>query len=340
MRNTLHSSTNPAGKIKRGYVTAFLTGLFFPVTALFYLLAYATNEALVHWNRRPENKARWGHDSVITIEMLATLIIIPTVGLVASIGTSWAFYQLSATPSKPGLLQDAWLTLAVTLIISFAIIVTTARELARHQGGIEVFPFERDAKPSVALKQLRELRIRVEAGFLPGRYREASRWIDEIGADETRLGSFTRRDALRRLLRTDSVDFRQFIVVIFASLVSTTTAVFLTWTALQSSEGTVVQWQWTALVALTFVLFVALLSGTVACRLLLEAYRHQRLEKRIQIMELRLRESPEDNGGSANQLQNLHDQLVSLTVQVEKLRFDLSSSTVRAAPKFASWWNR
>lgn len=324
--------------MKRGYITAFFTGLFFPVTALFYLLAYATNEALVHWNRRPQNKARWGHDSVISIEMLATLIIIPTVGLVASIGTSWAFHQLSATPSKSGLLQDAWLTLAVTLILSFVIIVTTARELARHQGGIEVFPFERDAKPSVALKQLRELRIRVEAGFLPGRYREASRWIDEIGADETRLEAFTRRDALRRLFRTDSVDFRQLIVVIFASLVSTTG--FLTWTALQPSDGRVVQWQWTALVALTFALFVTLLSGTAACRLLLEAYRHQRLEKRIQIMELRLRESPEDVGGGANQLQNLHDQLVSLTVQMEKLRFDLSGSKVRAAPKFAFWWNR
>lgn len=332
--------TSPSGKIKRGYITAVSIGLFFPVTAVFYLLAYAINEALLHWNRRPENRARWGRDSVIGIEMLATLIIIPTVGLVASIGTSWAFYQLSAVPSNPGLLHDAWLTLAVTLVLSFLIIVMTVRELARHQGGIEVFPFERDAKPSVALRQLRELRIRVEAGFLPGRYREASRWIDEIGADETRIESFTRRVALRRLLRTDSVDFRQFVVVIFAGLVTTTTALVLTWSALQPLGGMVVQWQLTALIAMTFALFVTLLSDTIACRLLLETYRHQRLEKRIMIMELRLNESSEDRGGSADQLQNLHDQLASLTAQMEKLRIDISGSKVRAIPKFGLWWNR
>jgi uncharacterized membrane protein len=330
----------PAKKIKRGYITAISTGLLFPVTTPFYLVAYATNEALVHWNRRPKNKAKWGHDSIIGIEMLATLIIIPTVGLVASIGTSWAFYQLSATPSQPGHLHDAWLTLAATLILSFVLIVMAVRELARHQSGIEVFPFERDAKPSVALKQLRELRSRAEAGFLPGRYREASRWIDEICADENRIESFTRRVALRRLLRTNSVDIRQFIAVIVSGFISMTAAIFLIWSALHPSGSATVQWQLTGLTILTFIIFVAALTGTIACRLLLEAYRHQRLEKRIQVMELRVQEDPESAGSSVNQFQSLHDQLVSLTAQIEQLRVEITGLKGRATPTSKVWRSR
>lgn len=334
------NQTEPARKAKRGYAAAVLTGFFFPVTVFFYMVAYATNEALVHWNRRPKNRAKWGHDSVISIEMLATLIVIPTVGLVASVGTSWAFYQFSAAPSKPGLINDAWLTLTVTMALSFLMIVTTVRELARHQEGIEVFPFERDAKPSVALRQLRELRVRVDAAFLPGRYREASRWIDEISADETQIDSFSRRGALRRLLRRDSVDFRQIIVVIFAGLLSTATALLLTWTALQPADGRLVQWLLTLTIAMTFALFIALLSGTIACRLLLEAFRHQRLEKRIRVMESRLQESSEDSRSGTNQLQNLHDQLVALSAEMEQLRFDIRDSKMRTTPKFKLWGTR
>ncbi|MDQ0924566.1 sterol desaturase/sphingolipid hydroxylase (fatty acid hydroxylase superfamily) [Pseudarthrobacter sp. W1I19] len=340
MRTSLGYGTNSARKIKRGYLSAFLTGFFFPVTVFFYMMAYVINEALVHWNRRPKNKAKWGRDSVISIEMLATLIVIPTVGLVASVGTSWAFYQFAESSSKPGLINDAWVTLTVTMIVSLLIIVSTVRELARHQEGIEVFPFERDAKPSVALRQLRDLRVRVDAAFLPGRYREASRWIDEICADDARIESFSRRAALHRLLRKGSLDFRQYVVMMSGGLMSTAAVLLFIWIKFQPPGGTLAQWQLTLALPIMFVLFIALFRGTVACRLLLEAFRHQRLEKRIRIMESRQQERTEGGASSAIQLQSLNDKLVALTTEIEQLRSDIRRSQVQATPRFKIWGTR
>jgi hypothetical protein len=107
-----------------------------------------------------------GQGQPLGVELLAALVVIPVVGLVGSIGTSYSFYLWSLPGARDG--DTAWTVMSVTVTVSLTLIIGMARVLARHQSGKDVLPFEPGTDPNQQIEALRKLRKRRPSGFLPG----------------------------------------------------------------------------------------------------------------------------------------------------------------------------
>lgn len=169
-----------------GWGAAAVEGLIFPVVCLYYLPPLIVSYIVMKVNRRPGRALR-GTDAALSLELIATLIVIPVVGLIATVGTSTSFYLLSAaqTSTIPGPLYLGWLFLAGTVVISAELVWLMVRVYTRHNSGQDVWFFQADAKPGLAIDRLLESRACRASGFLPGRFIQAAQWADNhVDTDE------------------------------------------------------------------------------------------------------------------------------------------------------------
>jgi len=130
-----------------GWGAAAVEGLIFPLVCLYYLAPWLVCAIVVKVNRRTGRALR-GTDDALSLELIATLIVIPVVGLIATVGTSTSFYLLSAaqTSTIPGPLHLGWLLLAGTVAISAELVWLMVRVYTRHNSGQDVWFFQADAK--------------------------------------------------------------------------------------------------------------------------------------------------------------------------------------------------
>jgi hypothetical protein len=141
----------------------------------------------------------FGRPQTLGTEAIATLVAIPVSGLVASVGTSLAFYRLSRAGSEGW--DDGWDVLTNTVAISLSIIFGFVWLLARHQSGTAPLPFERDVDPQAGIQTLRKLRTDRTGSFLPGQAVFAAKRANEalLDGDDARPPKF--RDAALCILR-------------------------------------------------------------------------------------------------------------------------------------------
>ena len=111
--------------------------LLFPLAPLWCVLIIVPLGTYVFWSYRTNAHRHYGDDSAIAVDLLTTLIVIPLVGVVATVGTSWAFYILSiAAPHDRGWTNDGWTVLVCTVAVSAAFV------FMRQSGNGRYTPFD------------------------------------------------------------------------------------------------------------------------------------------------------------------------------------------------------
>ncbi len=159
---------------------------------------------IVTVNRRTGRASR-GTDAALSMELIAT------------VGTSTGFYQLSVpqTSTIPGPLHQGWLTLAGTVTISAELIWLVVRAYTRHNSGQDVWAFQADAQPGLAIEQLLKPRIYPASGFLPGRFIQAAQWADKHDDTDTNSNDHLQFKEAIRLLLAHRTTRRQLLTVEF-----------------------------------------------------------------------------------------------------------------------------
>jgi hypothetical protein len=141
----------------------------------FSFLVIAPVDLRIKW-RHPE---RFGQDTMINLEQAGALLIIPLVSLIATFGTSWAFYVWSqglrrtaggTCGSAFGCMSN-WeagrAILGSTIVSAATLIVLFWRTITRHIGGVEVMPFIADVDPEKGIEELKRLRRVRHTDMLP-----------------------------------------------------------------------------------------------------------------------------------------------------------------------------
>ncbi|MCP9488735.1 MAG: hypothetical protein MSC31_02520 [Solirubrobacteraceae bacterium MAG38_C4-C5] len=111
------------------------------------------------------------------MEAVAAVVAIPLSGLVATVGTSLAFYEMSRAGAEGW--NDGWDTLANTVAVALGIIFGVVRLIARHQSGADPLPFEPNVDPHLGIDALRRSRTRRSGSLLHGQWRFASDRVNE-----------------------------------------------------------------------------------------------------------------------------------------------------------------
>jgi hypothetical protein len=168
-----------------GWSEITLVSIFAPLAwfFIFLLLVNAFVELRIKW-RHPE---RFGQDE-ISLEQAGVLLIIPLVSLIATFGTSWAFYVWSQDHNgKAG--AEIFL---FTLIYSVGLIILFGWKLTRQKQGVEIWPFGADVDPEKGIEELKRLRRVRHANMLPF-IRANAAFAATAMAEEARRGASLRR---------------------------------------------------------------------------------------------------------------------------------------------------
>src|SRR5664280_545764 len=181
-----------------GWSKIALVSIFAPVAWLYFFLfsVIAPVELRIKW-RHPE---RFGQDE-IGLEQEEALLIIPLVGLIATLGTGQTFYDWSQDPAgqtcdfvfgcrSNGTAGTEYLLL--TIMLSAGFIVWFWRMLRRHEEGVEVLPFVADVDPEKGIEELKRLRRVRRADMLPF-VRTNAAFAATAMAEEARRGASLRR---------------------------------------------------------------------------------------------------------------------------------------------------
>jgi len=148
---------------------SFALVLLFPLAPFWCVLIIVPLGAYLFWSYRTNAHRHYGDDSEIAVDLLTTVIVIPLVGVVATVGTSWAFYMLSiAAPSDRGWINDGWTVLVCTILVSGAFVFMFARAYAAHRNGSSSLYFEPDVDLASGLVELRRARSKTVKAWLPG----------------------------------------------------------------------------------------------------------------------------------------------------------------------------
>lgn len=294
-----------------GWGAAAVEGLIFPVVCLYYLPPLIVSYIVMKVNRRPGRALR-GTDAALSLELIATLIVIPVVGLIATVGTSTSFYLLSAaqTSTIPGPLYLGWLFLAGTVVISAELVWLMVRVYTRHNSGQDVWFFQADAKPGLAIDRLLESRACRASGFLPGRFIQAAQWADNhVDTDEDSNDYLKFKEAICLLLAHRTTR-RQLLTVAFFMVLG---LILILCNSTNHLSNIVALGAFTAA---TFIVFPA----AAAARLMVAADQQLRLKKRAQVMHCRLRPPHTPTDTIAAELETVRHQLTALTTAVTNLQ--------------------
>jgi len=294
-----------------GWGAVAVEGLIFPLVWLYYLPPLLVCGIVVKVNRRTGRALR-GTDAALSLELIGTLIVIPVVGLIATVGTSTGFYLLSVaqTSTIPGPLHLGWLVLAGTVAISAELVWLMVRVYTRHNSGQDVWVFQADAEPGWAIDRLLKSRACPASGFLPGRFIQAAQWADNhVDTAANPKDHLLFKEAICLLLAHRTTR-RQLLTVAFFMVLG---LILILCNSTNHLSNIVALGAFTAA---TFIVFPA----AAAARLMVAADQQLRLKRRAQVMHCRLRPAPTPTDAIAAELETVRHQLTALTTAVINLQ--------------------
>lgn len=155
-----------------GWVRVGILAALLPLSIPYFLLDSVLMALRVIYTSVRKSASRYGSDSAWNIDLVSGLIVVPLLGLFATVGTSLGFYLLSISdPGKRGAGNIGWSVIEFAVILPFALIVQFAIFTVGHKTGSGVLVFEPDAPPKAALKKIYSFQGGKISYVLPGRVR-------------------------------------------------------------------------------------------------------------------------------------------------------------------------